>query len=213
MMMVRSIRLLLATAACVAATAAIAQTPRTPPAKPEKTQTDSKDAAQPGHDLSRAPLDSLFERLNKAGDEREAKRVADLIERRLSRSGSDTADLLMARATNAIGEKDRDLPQAIELLDRIILLEPGWAEAYHRRATALYLAGDLERAVKDIGSALSIEPRHFGAMAGAGQMFMAEGYNKRALQMIRKALEIYPQQPQLKETEEKLSLQVDGREI
>ena len=31
--------------------------------------------------------------------------------------------------------------------------------------------------------------------------------------MIRKALAIYPQQPGLKEMEEKLAVQVDGRDI
>ncbi|MGL4494850.1 MAG: tetratricopeptide repeat protein [Beijerinckiaceae bacterium] len=169
--------------------------------------------AAPGGDLARASLDSLFERLAKAGSEAEGKRIADLIERRLSRSGSDTADLLMTRATDAIDEKNRDLPQAIELLDRIIALEPKWAEAYYRRATALFLIGDLDKAMNDMRAALGLEPRHFGALAGAGQMLMAEGDRKRALQMIRKALDIYPQQPSLKEMEERLAPQVDGRDI
>lgn len=217
-MTTRLFRLLIAAAACLSAANAAAQsTPRTPPARPDTTRPadESKGvgATQPGGDLARASMDSLYERLLKANDEKEAKRIADLIERRLSRSGSDTADLLMSRATDAIGEKDRDLPQAIELLDRIIKLEPKWAEAYHRRATALYLAGDLERAMSDVSAALAIEPRHFGVLAGAGQMFMAEGYGKRALDMIRKALALYPQQPSLKEMEEKLAVQVDGRDI
>lgn len=201
--------------ACLASAPGHAQSSRTPPAKPEAAKEPGKGvgATQPGGDLSRASLNALYERLLKAADEKEGKRVADLIERRLSRSGSDTADLLMARATDAIGEGNRDLPQAIELLDRVIKLEPAWAEAYYRRATALYLAGDLERAMSDVSAALAIEPRHFGVLAGAGQMFLAEGYSKRALDMIRKALAVYPLQPGLKEMEDKLAVQVDGRDI
>ncbi|MGL4325260.1 MAG: tetratricopeptide repeat protein [Beijerinckiaceae bacterium] len=217
----RIVSLLLAGAALVAAQPAFAQSPRPAMPRPDAPKSDAPASepgkgagtTQPGSDLGRASLDSLFERLVKAETEQEAKRIADLVERRLSRSGSDTADLLMSRATEAFAEKDRDLPQAIELLDRIITLEPNWAEAYNRRATALYLLGDLERAMNDMRAALAIEPRHFGALAGAGQMLLAEGDRKRALQMIRKALEIYPQQPTLKETEEKLSVQVDGRDI
>ena len=217
----RVVSLLFAGAALLAGQSVFAQSPRPAVPRPDAPKSEAPasepgkgaGATQPGSDLGRASLDSLFERLTKAETEPEAKRIADLVERRLSRSGSDTADLLMARATEAFAEKNRDLPQAIELLDRIIMLEPNWAEAYNRRATALYLLGDLERAMNDMRAALAIEPRHFGALAGAGQMLLAEGDRKRALQLIRKALEIYPQQPTLKETEEKLSVQVDGRDI
>ncbi len=62
----------------------------------------------------------------------------------------------MARATDAIDEKNRDLPQAIELLDRIVALQPKWAEAYYRRATALFLLGDLDKAMNDMRAALGL---------------------------------------------------------
>src|SRR3712207_7518034 len=52
-----------------------------------------------------------------AKDESEANGVANLIERRWSRSGSDTADLLMSRASEALKAKDQAL--AVELLDRV----------------------------------------------------------------------------------------------
>src|SRR5262245_28790566 len=60
-------------------------------------------------------LDRLFERLAAAKTPEEAKGIANLIQRRWARSGSDTADLLMTRAQDAL--KARELPLAIELLD------------------------------------------------------------------------------------------------
>src|SRR5918998_5159227 len=65
-----------------------------------------------------ATLDDLFARLAAAKDPGEANGVANLIERRWARSGSDTADLLMSRAGEAL--KAKDFPLAIELLDRVL---------------------------------------------------------------------------------------------
>jgi len=101
-----------------------------------------------------ATLDELFARLAAAKDETEANGVASLIERRWMRSGSDTADLLLARSGEAI--KDKDYPLAIELLDRVIALQPGWAEAWNRRATAFYLLDDPVSAIADLRQTLAL---------------------------------------------------------
>src|SRR5690349_19548799 len=114
---------LVATCLGLAAVPVSAQDAIRPPA-PKPSQ--SRQAPRP------VTLDSLFERLAKAGSEREADGIASLIERRLSRSGSDTADLLLTRAAKALD--DKDYPLSIELLDRILALEPQWAEAWYRRA-------------------------------------------------------------------------------
>ena len=116
----------------------------------------------------RATLDDLFGRLAGAKDETEAKGVANLIERRWSRSGSDTADLLMTRASEAIQAKEHAL--GVELLDRVIALKPDWAEAWNRRATAFFLLDDVASSMADLRQVLAREPRHFGAWAGLGHI-------------------------------------------
>src|SRR5215203_6864281 len=88
---------------------------------------DPKSQTEPARPRKPATLDELFTRLAGAKDEAEANGIANLIERRWSRSGSDTADLLMSRATEAIHKKE--YPVAVELLDRVLALEPQWAEA------------------------------------------------------------------------------------
>lgn len=157
-----------------------------------------------------ATLDRLFERLAAAKDEAEAKGIANLIQRRWARSGSDTADLLMTRAQTALRGKQTEL--AIELLDRVISLEPGWAEAWNQRANALFLAGDPIRSLLDIGEALKREPRHYGAMMGLGTILRQQGDDKRAMVAFRRALEIYPQLEAIKDAVESLKVEVDGRD-
>src|SRR3954470_16994654 len=158
-----------------------------------------------------ATLDELFARLAAAKDETEANGVASLIERRWMRSGSDTADLLLARSGEAI--KDKDYPLAIELLDRVIALQPGWAEAWNRRATAFYLLDDPVSAVADLRQALTREPRHFAALAGLGHVYMANGDKTRALDAYRRALAIHPYLDTVRTTVEHLAPEIDGRDL
>jgi tetratricopeptide (TPR) repeat protein len=175
------------------------------PASPPPSQPSQRDAGR------RATLDDLFNRLAAAKDEAEAKGIANLIERRWMRSGSDTADLLLTRASDAI--QGKDFPLAIELLDRVIALQPGWAEAWNRRATAFYLLEDTASSMADLRQVLSREPRHFGAWAGLGHIYSAGGDKARALEAYRKALAINPHMQSLRDLVERLTPEIEGRDI
>ncbi|MGX1743924.1 tetratricopeptide repeat protein [Bosea sp. NPDC055353] len=157
-----------------------------------------------------ATLERLFQRLHDAATQEEAEGVARLIQRRWARSGSDTADLLMTRAQQALKDKQNEL--AIELLDRVISLQPDWAEAWNQRANALYLLGDSIRSMLDIGETLKREPRHYGAMMGLGMILRQQGDDKAAMAAFRKALEIYPQFDAVKKAVDALKTEVDGRD-
>jgi len=145
------------------------------PALSAEPKSGSHAARPPEADKTRRPatLDDLFTRLAAAKDESEANGVANLIERRWSRSGSDTADLLMSRAGDAIKANDHAL--AIELLDRVVTLKPDWAEGWNKRATAFFMMDDPVSSIADIRQVLAREPRHFGAWAGLGHIYMAGG--------------------------------------
>ena len=169
----------------------------------------AKDAPKPPR--KPATLDELFTRLAAAKDETEANGVANLIERRWARSGSDTADLLMSRAEEAM--KAKEFPLAVELLDRVLALRPEWAEAWHRRATAFFLLDDPVSAIADLNRVLAKEPRHFGAWAGLGHIYMAGGDKKQALAAYRKALAIHPHLAKLRDVVERLGPEIDGRDI
>jgi tetratricopeptide (TPR) repeat protein len=182
------------------------------PARPGAVPNADKDdnPVAPPARTPAATLDRLFQRLAAAKSAEEAKGIANLIQRRWARSGSDTADLLMTRAQTAL--RDKQLELAIELLDRIISLQPEWAEGWNQRANALFIAGDPIRSMLDIGEALKREPRHYGAMMGLGTILRQQGDDKKAMVAYRKALEIYPQMEQLKSAVESLATEVDGRD-
>jgi tetratricopeptide (TPR) repeat protein len=84
------------------------------------------------------------------------------------------------------------ISESIKIFSKLIKLDPNWAEAWNKRATALYLIGDYEGSQKDIDRVLELEDRHFGALAGQGLVnIKLENYEK-AIESYERAQEIYP---------------------
>ena len=81
------------------------------------------------------------------------------------------------------------------------------------RATAFFLLDDPVSAIADIQRVLTREPRHFGAWAGLGHIYVSGGDKKRALEAYRKALAIHPYLAKLREAIERLTPEIDGRDI
>jgi tetratricopeptide (TPR) repeat protein len=156
-------------------------------------------------------LDALFVRLRNAGDPGDAQRIAASIERVWLQSDSDTANLLMQRAT--VSMQVRQYPLALSLFDKLVALEPDWAEAWNQRATTRFLAGDNDGAMADINQVLKLEPRHFGALAGMGMILQGAGLGKSALEIFKKALGIYPLAPEIQRLVEKLTREIEGEDI
>ncbi|WP_230531401.1 tetratricopeptide repeat protein [Microvirga roseola] len=177
--------------------------------RPEAPAGEAAPAARPSSDASR--LDTLFERLARAESEREAEGIASLIERRFSRSGSDTADLLLSRAAEAFLAKNYAL--SVELLDRVVALEPDWAEAWYKRATVFYQLDDPVGAMADLYRALSIEPRHFNAWTGLGHILMASEDKERALIAYRRALALNPKLSSIQTIVSRLDVEVGGQDL
>ncbi|MEW6435884.1 MAG: tetratricopeptide repeat protein [Pseudomonadota bacterium] len=169
-------------------------------------------APQPTHAALRAEaLDSLFKRLASAHDADEADGIATAIEHVWSQSDSDTATLLMDRALAA--QQGGHLPLALALLDKVVSLEPDWAEAWNKRAGTRLLGGDLTGAADDLQHVLKLEPRQFSALVALGFVLEKQGFDKRALDAFQKALALNPQQPELQSIIEKLRTQIEGRDI
>jgi tetratricopeptide (TPR) repeat protein len=156
-------------------------------------------------------LDALFEHLRTASGPEEAQRIAESIERLWLQSPSDTANLLMQRATASA--QAGQLPLALSLFDKLVVIEPNWAEAWNQRATTRFLAGDTDGAMADIGQVMKLEPRHFGALAGMGIILQGAGLDKSALEIFNKALVIYPLEPDIQKLVDKLKLEVEGQDI
>ena len=187
-------------------------------ANPHATPHANPHWLEPSADLPRGRLagptrglDFLFGALKAAPDDDSAKAIEDRIWAQWLASGSDTANLLMMRAKTAVESNDLDL--AIRLLDAVIELRPKYVEARNRRATVFFLKKDYGSALIDLRKVLSLEPRHFGALAGLGMILQDIGDEKHALEAYRRAVEVYPRLKGMDERIKSLSEKVDGRDI
>ncbi len=156
-------------------------------------------------------LDKLFGRLAKATDPDEAQGIAGIVQQIWMKSGSDTADLLMTRVVAAINNNRHDVADA--LLGQILELQPDWAEAWNKRATLRFLDDDDAGSMEDISHVLALEPRHFGAISGMGFILERHGENKAALTALRRAMEIYPENPEVRKAVDKLTPDVEGHDL
>lgn len=155
-------------------------------------------------------LDELFERL-RTPELAEWEVVQNDIISEWSRSGSDAMDLLLKRGRDALEEGDFDA--AIEHFTALTDHAPEFAEGYNMRATAFFMAEMFGPSLADIETTLRLNPRHFGALAGLGTIFMELGQEKKALKAYRMSLEWNPHQDELRELVDRLGSQFDGKDI
>ena len=107
-----------------------------------------------------------------------------------SRSGDAETDRLFARGVEQMS--NASLVEAIETFTKVIERSPGFAEGWNKRATVFFLAGEYRKSLADCDEVLRRNPRHFGALAGYGQIYVEIGLYERALEYFQRALEINP---------------------
>ncbi len=157
-----------------------------------------------------AKLDDLFRRLATA-DEAAAGRIEQEIWIEWSKSGSPAMDLLLQRGRDAL--EAGDLVTAIDHFTALIDHAPDFAEGYNARATAYFQEGQFGPSVADIAQTLSLNPRHFGAMAGFGMILEQTNQPDRALEVYNAALAIHPHLAGVLEAVERLKAQAHGRDL
>ena len=105
-------------------------------------------------------------------------------------SGSPEIDKILQRGVEAM--ERGDLLAAEALFTDIIRRAPDFAEGWNKRATARYLGGNHAAAVADCEETLARKPHHFGALSGQGLCHMALGEHRKAADLFRRTLEVYP---------------------
>jgi tetratricopeptide (TPR) repeat protein len=156
-------------------------------------------------------LDTLFAELKRERDEKQAKRISERIWAKWRDSGSATANLLMQWADKAVTEKKNGL--ALDLLDQVVVLMPGYAEGWNRRATLNYAMGNHDKSMADISRVLALEPRHFGAISGMAAIMAAAGNDELEFKAWEQMLEIYPANRQAQERLGELADKLSGSRI
>ena len=157
-----------------------------------------------------AELDALFDRLAEAGPE-ETPQIQGQIAAQWSRSGSAAMDLLLRRGADAMEAGDTGL--AIQHLSALIDHAPEFAEGYNERATAFYTDGQVGPALADIRTALSLNPRHFGAMSGLAVILEELDRPEEALEVYGRILKIAPHAEGVVDAMDRLSVKLDGLAI
>lgn len=147
---------------------------------PSGTRADQNDPA----------LDSLFERLRAVEARAEGERITNRIWR-LWRE-IDDPDLAATMEQGIVAMRSGRHADAERGFSAVIEAEPGYAEAWNKRATVRYMRERYTAAAADIRRALALEPRHFGALAGLGLVYMQLERYRAAIESFERALEINP---------------------
>jgi tetratricopeptide (TPR) repeat protein len=155
-------------------------------------------------------LDDLFQQLQSATDE-DAAAITENIWIEWSKSGSPAMDLLLKRGRDAMNAGFPEI--AIEHFTALIDHAPDFAEGYNARATAYFQTGDLGPSVGDIAKTLTLNPRHFGALAGLGMIFEQLDQPAKALEVYKAALAINPHMAQVKESVKRLEISLGGQDL
>jgi tetratricopeptide (TPR) repeat protein len=159
-------------------------------AEPTATAAETPSDAKPAEQTTENRLDELFADLKRERNEKAAERIASRIWEEWGHSGSASIDLMMMWSKTAMDSQKFDV--ALDFLDQVVTMSPAYAEGWNRRATVHFMMQNYAKSMSDINHTLQLEPRHFGALSGMGQIMKNTGRNELALQAWQRVLDIYP---------------------
>ncbi|MBZ6077140.1 hypothetical protein [Microvirga puerhi] len=150
-------------------------------------------------------LEDLFRELSETEGTQSPEDVEDMIWVIWASHEDETAEETMEAAVEALASGS--LKQARALLDHLVSRHPGWAEAWNKRATLSFIENRDADSLADIGRTLELEPRHFGAISGFGQICLRHGHLNEARAAFQIALSINPHLDELRDMLEDLAPQ------
>ena len=106
------------------------------------------------------------------------------------KSGDAAIDKLYQEGVDKM--RDGDTAGAIKVFSAIIAKRPAFAEAWNKRATIYYMAGDYELSMQDCEKVLELMPQHFGALVGFAQMLAERSQPERSLALMERASKVNP---------------------
>jgi tetratricopeptide (TPR) repeat protein len=175
----------LATAILLAFPVAVAAVAAPPAAAQDETLSLRGDP-----DAEAAEREKLFTALAAASNSTEAQAVASDIWTLWFRAPNADAAAVMQEA---LGRRAaHDYASAMAILDKLVEIEPDWAEAWNQRATMRYLLRDHQGSLDDIERVLALEPKHFGALSGEALILMSQGRMDAGQAVLREAVSIHP---------------------
>ena len=107
-----------------------------------------------------------------------------------SRSGDPDTDGLLQAGIEQMNRGDG--PAAVETFTKVIARRPDFAEGWNKRATVYFLMGEHRKSLRDCDEVIKLNPAHFGALAGYGQIYLQLDQPEQALAYFRRALRVNP---------------------
>lgn len=156
-------------------------------------------------------LDYLFEELQSATSTAQAGPIDQEIWQRWTASGDPDLDILMRNGIRAMQSGQLAVAEAI--FAEIISIRPKFAEAWNKRATVRYFAGNLVGSIADCGQVLALEARHYGALSGLGMIHLAMDDLAAALQWFERAAIVNPHMAGIQDRISTLRKELKGRQI
>lgn len=146
---------------------------------------------KPRHQTAQnTPLEKLFHVLKNSRNSHSCAEAEDLIWALWCNHKNDQACRLMRQSIGALSRSEYG--KADLLLTQLLNGWPKWAEVWNKRATLKFLLEDNVGSVEDIQQTLLLEPRHFGAICGFGQICLRIGETNTALIAFESAIAINP---------------------
>ena len=152
-------------------------------------------------------VEALLDQLRQAPPA-EAQRLAAEITERWSASGSAAMDYLLMQGREAL--ENNDPAAALVTLNALIDHAPDFAEGWHTRASAFYMARRLGEALADIERTLALNPNHFNSMVGLGLILEELGYTEEALEAFEASIALHPHQPNVQDAINRLRQETEG---
>ena len=141
-------------------------------------------------DQSDPRLKNLFQQLHQTKEFEKGESITQRIWKLWYEIQDEEAKNLFDRGVALMSQAD--YRSALLAFTRLTKMKPQFAEAWNRRATLLYLMGEFTLSMRDIRTTLALEPRHFGAISGMGQILMRQNRLREARKAFEQALEINP---------------------
>jgi cytochrome c-type biogenesis protein CcmH/NrfG len=150
-------------------------------------------------------LDALFDLLRGAGGPRDRANA----EQRIWAIWSDHEDAEAVRAMRVATAafETGDITAAERELNMMVDRWPDWAEAWNKRATLRFVEERDADSLDDIGRTLELEPRHFGALGGFGQICLRANDMGSALLAFEHAVAVNPNMDSIRQAAEALRRQ------
>jgi tetratricopeptide (TPR) repeat protein len=164
-----------------------------------------------GADQGDKRLPELFGQLKTTHSPAEADALQQAIWSVWMESANAEVNLLMLEGMDAMNQGD--FKRALTAFDSMVEVAPGFAEGWNKRATVEFLDGDLKASVADIRKTLELEPRHWGALSGLGQIYLALDDDEAALRAFKGALEINPHLAAVRAKIQEIEAKLEKRKI